>query len=108
MTVEKFLESFQWDFAKYRIQGRPLPDLISQVQSMTAKVDDELKKLSISLNEKNQLLSAVQRKKVINLMTSDLEDFLKPNEVAKHEFYNTEYLLTVLVIVSGSNEQGMS
>mmetsp|Transcript_14575 Transcript_14575/g.21967 ORF Transcript_14575/g.21967 Transcript_14575/m.21967 type:complete len:436 (+) Transcript_14575:82-1389(+) len=104
VTVENFLRNFQWDYARYRYQGRQLPDLVSQVQSMVAKVDDELKKLSVSYNEKTQNLSAVQRKKTTNLITSDLEDFLPADITSRFEFVNSEYLLTVLVVVSNQAE----
>lgn len=106
MTVENFLRNFQWDYARYRFQGRQLPDLVSQVQAMVAKVDDELKKLSISYNEKLQHLSAVQRKKTTNLITSDLEDFLPADTPTRFEFVNSEYLVTVLVVVPGNAEAG--
>lgn len=105
LSVEAYLRTFQWDFARYRFQGRALPDLIGQVQSMAAKADEELKKLSLSYNEKNQNLASVQRKRTTNLNTSDLEDFLPAAAVNKHEFLNTENFLTVLVVVTGPTEQ---
>ncbi len=108
MTVENFLRNFQWDYARYRYQGRQLPDLVSQIQTMVAKVDDELKKLSISYNEKIQTLSALQRKRTVNLATSDFEDFLPADKVSRFEFLNTEYLQTLVVVVSSQNEAGMS
>lgn len=103
-TVDAFLRNFQWDYARYRYQGRQLSDLVSQIQAMVAKVDEELKKLSISYNEKVQALSAVNRKKATNLATSDFEDFLSPDEVNKHEFLKTESLLTVVAIVPSGVE----
>lgn len=105
MAVDNYLRNFQWDYSRYRFQGRQLPDLVSQVQTMVAKVDDELKKLSITYNEKLQHLSLVQRKKTTNLVTSDLEDFLPADIGAKHEFLNSEFLLTVLVVVTSNSEQ---
>ncbi len=104
--VETFLRSFVWDYARYRHQGRQLPDLVSQIQSMVAKVDEELKKLSITYNEKVQSLSAIQRKKTTNLVTSDFEDFLPATIVTKYEFLNTEYLATMILVVSTNVEQG--
>ena len=107
MTVENYLRNFQWDYSRYRFQGRQLPDLVSQVQTMVAKVDDELKKLSITYNEKLQHLSLVQRKKTTNLVTSDLEDFLPADIGTKYEFINSEFLLTILVVVNSQVEQGL-
>jgi V-type H+-transporting ATPase subunit C len=71
---------------------------------MAAKVDEELKKLSALYNEKNLYLSGLQRKKTVNLATSDFEDFLKPAQVAKLELLNTETLLTVMVVVPSAIE----
>ncbi len=98
---------FQWDYARYRYQGRQLSDLVSQIQTMVAKVDEELKKLSISYNEKTQALGVIQRKKATNLASSDFEDFLTPDIVGRHEFLNTEFLVTLIVVVPGALEQGI-
>ena len=106
LTVESYLRKFQWDFARYRHQNRPLSELVSQIQSMATKVDDELKKLGTSYSEKVQALSNLQRKKTINVVTSDLEDILMPNKISKFEFLNSETLLTVLVAVPAALEQG--
>jgi len=105
MSVENYLRNFQWDFARYRYQGRQLPDIVSQIQVSVAKVDEELKKLAISYNEKVQHLGVVQRKKTTNLVTSDLEDFLSVEAVNANEFLDSEYLLTVLVVVNGQAEK---
>jgi V-type H+-transporting ATPase subunit C len=107
MTVDNYLRNFQWDYARYRYQGRQLPDLVSQIQIMVAKVDDELKKLSVSYNEKLQTLSALQRKRTVNLVTSDFEDFLSAETVAKLEFLNTDYLQTLIVCVNSQTEKGL-
>jgi hypothetical protein len=80
--------------------------MVSQVQVSVAKVDDELKKLAVSYNEKVQSLSSAQRKKTTNLVTSDLEDFLTADVVQRHEFLDSDYLLTVLVVVPGQSEKG--
>eukprot|EP01041_Mallomonas_annulata_P012227 gene12227-25675_t len=104
-NVEAYLRNFQWDYARYRFQGRQLSDIVSQIQTMVAKVDEELKKLSISYNEKQQALGAVQRKKTTNLATSDFEDFLTPEVVGRHEFLNTEFLVTLVAVIPGALEQ---
>ena len=102
--VEVFLRKFQWDNARYQFSSRPLSEIVAQIQSMAAKVDEELKKLSAMYNEKNLNLSSLQRKKTVNLTTSDFEDFLKPTAVAKLELLNTETLLTVMVVVPAAIE----
>ena len=57
-------------------------------------------------NDKNVLLSSLQRKKTINLGTSDFEDFLKPERVAKLEILDTLNLATVFVVVPKALQAG--
>lgn len=104
--VETFLRKFQWDNARYQFSGRQLSEIVSQIQSMAAKVDDELKKLSLLYNEKTLALSTLQRKKTVNVSTSDFEDFMKPAAVARLELINSETLLTIMVVVPASLEKG--
>jgi hypothetical protein len=108
-TVETFLKNFAWDFARYQVTGRQLSELVSQIQSMAAKVDDELKKLSIMFNEKTTIHVNLQRKKVINLITSDFEDFLSPQEVTALDMLkadNEKVLETVMVVVPKALDVG--
>lgn len=98
-TVELFLRKFSWDFAQYQYQGRQLTELVGQVQSMAAKVEEDLKLLSTACTEKSLALAAVKRKKNVNLTTSDLEDFLTPADIARLDVQDTDNLLTVLVVV---------
>jgi hypothetical protein len=81
-------------------------ELVSQIQSLTGKIEEELKTLSTSFTEKNVALAATQRKKVINLASSDFEDFLKPEDVAKIDLLSSESLLTVMVTVPKQLENG--
>lgn len=75
---------------------------------MSSKVDDELKSLTGNYTEKNLTLAAVKRKKQVNLTTSDFEDFLTPEAVAKLDLLNTENLLTVMVVVPKPLEAGVT
>ena len=100
------MRKFQWDGARYQFQGRQLTEIVAQIQSMAAKVDEELKKLSVVYNEKTLAASTLQRKKTINISTSDFEDFMKPALVAKLELLQSESLLTVMVVVPVSLEKG--
>jgi V-type H+-transporting ATPase subunit C len=100
------LKKFQWDFARYQHQGKQLSELVGQIQSMASKIDDELKLIASTYSEKNGALVAAQRKKVINLATSDFEDFLKPEDVARIDPLDTEHLLTITIVVPKSLEEG--
>lgn len=106
VAVEAFFGKFQWDSAQYQTQGKQLSELVSHIQSVAAKADDELKMLSTSFQEKTTALGAARRRKVVNLVTSDFEDFLRPEVLAKAEFFDTEHLLTVTVVVPKASEQG--
>ena len=109
VVKENYLKKFDWDFARYQHSGRPLTELVLQIQTMAAKVDEELKKLSTAYSEKTLLLSTLQRKKTINLLTSDFEDFLTPEFVARMDILKAEgekILETIMVICPKSLENG--
>ena len=109
LSVENYLKKFDWDFARYQHSGRPLTELVLQIQTMAAKVDEELKKLSTAYSEKTLLLSTLHRKKTINLLTSDFEDFLTPEFVARMDILKAEgekILETIMVICPKSLENG--
>jgi len=73
---------------------------------MITKVDDDLKLLVNAYTDKTVALATVKRKKNINLITSDLEDFLQPNHILSIDSIDTENLLTLLVIVPKTLESG--
>lgn len=105
-AVEAFFKGFQWDFAQYQNQGKQLAELVSQIQGMAGKTEDELKMLSSSFQDKTVALAAAKRRKVVNLSTSDFEDFLKPEDLAKVDFLNTDHLLTITAVVPKASETG--
>lgn len=108
-TVEAYLRKFDWDFARYQHSGRQLSELVSQIQTASTKVDEELKKLALNYSEKNIQLAALQRKKQTNLLTSDFEDFLTPEFVARMDVLQADdekLLETVMIACSKSLEQG--
>lgn len=106
MPIESYLRNFQWDFARYRFQGRPLADIIGQIQGVAAKVDEELKKLSQAFTEKQQNFASLQRKKSANMITADFEDFLTPAEAKSIEILDSELLCTLIVALPQSLENG--
>ena len=96
-STSAYLARWSWDYARYQHQGRKLSDLISQITSQTAYADEELKKLVGTHAEKLATLSSWQRKKAINLGTSDFEDFLTPKALAGVEIVDNEHLVTLMV-----------
>ncbi len=105
-SVEAYLKKFQWDFASYQYQGKQLGELVGQIQAMAGKTEEELKLLTTSYTDKNLALAASKRRQIINLATSDFEDFLTPEKIAKLDIQNSEHLLTVMVVLPKSLEQG--
>ena len=103
-NIDEFIKSFAWDYARYPI-NRPLDALINDIQHIGSKVDDELKKLGMAYNERNNAHSALVRRRNTNFYTSDFEDIFMPVEVAKFEFLDTEYLRTLVIVVPKSIEQ---
>ncbi len=107
-TVESYIKRFQWDFARFQHQGRQLTELVEQIQSMSNKIDEELKILVGTFTEKNLSLAAVRRRQQINLSTSDFEDFLSPEAVAKLDLLDTEHLLSIMIVVPKALESGVN
>lgn len=104
-SVEATVQKFQWDFATFPTQGKQLSELVSSVQGIAGKADEELKALAATYADKNLAYATAQRRKVVNFATSDFEDFLKPEEVARLDLMSTESLLTVLVVVPKAIEE---
>ncbi|RLN93253.1 hypothetical protein BBJ28_00017013 [Nothophytophthora sp. Chile5] len=95
---------FSWDEAKHP-HRRPLPEIVSIIQSSVGKIEEELKQLSTRYAEKKQQLIGLQRKKGGNLMVANLTDVLTPDIVSPSDFVNTEYLQTLVVIVPKTLEE---
>jgi V-type H+-transporting ATPase subunit C len=92
------VQRFQWDFASYA-PSNSLPALVSMIQSKAGSAEEELKTLSTAYADKNLALGNAKRRKVVNMTSSDFEDFVTPEEMARVEIFNTESLLTVAVAV---------
>jgi V-type H+-transporting ATPase subunit C len=90
-SVQAYLKQWQWDHALYQHQGRQLVDIVSQIQAMAAKVEEDLKTLSVSYTEKTLASTNAVRKRVVNIMTSDIEDFLTPEDVARLDPLDSEW-----------------
>ena len=58
------------------MQGKQLSELVGHMQGVAVRAEDELKQLGTTYADKIVALSSVQRKKQINLLSSDFEDFL--------------------------------
>uniref|UniRef100_M4BHM7 V-type proton ATPase subunit C n=1 Tax=Hyaloperonospora arabidopsidis (strain Emoy2) TaxID=559515 RepID=M4BHM7_HYAAE len=104
VPVERYLSYFSWDEAKHP-HRRPLPEIVSIIQSSLGKIEEEIKQLGTRYAEKKQQLVGLQRKKGGNLMVVNLNDVLTPDVVSASNFVNTEYLQTLVVIVPKNLEE---
>lgn len=99
VSVEAYLKDFKWDFSKFQVQGKQLSELVGHMQGVAVRAEDELKQLGTTYADKIVALSSVQRKKQINLLSSDFEDFLVEEDIMRLDMQDTEHLLTVMVVV---------
>jgi V-type H+-transporting ATPase subunit C len=106
VAVDVVFTKFQWNTAQFQTEGKQLGELVSQIQGIAGKTDEELKVLGSTYSEKNLALAAAKRRQIINLSTSEFEDFLAPETIAKLDVLNTDNLLTVTIVVPKSAEQG--
>ncbi|DBA01779.1 TPA: hypothetical protein N0F65_010189 [Lagenidium giganteum] len=104
VPVDRYLNFFSWDEAKHP-HRRPLPEIVSIIQSSIGKIEEELKQLSTHYAEKKQQLQQLQRKKGGNLLVANLNDVLTPEIVSQSDFVNTDYLQTLVVIVPKNLEE---
>jgi V-type H+-transporting ATPase subunit C len=81
VNVSTYLKDFHWDIARFRYSSVTIADIICQIQAIAAGIDEESKRLTATLGEKTQTLSLMQRKRLVNLSTSDFEDFLSIQEM---------------------------
>jgi V-type H+-transporting ATPase subunit C len=100
--VEKFVQAFKWDPTNYPFHSKPLQEICASVLTMASRVEEELKRKGTSYSDKSQNYAALQRRKTINMTTSDLEDFLSPEAVAKlriTQSSESEYIQPLMVVV---------
>jgi len=98
-SVEAYLRGFSWDHAQYQHQGRQLTELVGQVQAMAGKIEEDLKVVANIYTDKSLALQTTKRKKVVNLVTSDLEDFLSPGAVGALDAMDSDNLISMLVVM---------
>jgi V-type H+-transporting ATPase subunit C len=103
--VQHYLKDFHWDIAQFRHTSVPITDIVSQIQSLVAGIDEESKRLAVTLSEKNQALSLAQRKKVVNYSTSALEDFLTEENYQMADPVTDSDIFTTVLVVVGANQE---
>ena len=76
------------------------------IQAGTIKIDEELKTLAVAFTEKQQSVAALKRKKQGSLLAATLEEVLTQETIAGIEFLDTEFHITLVVVVPRNSEQG--
>ncbi|CAI8026272.1 V-type proton ATPase subunit C [Geodia barretti] len=91
LPMENFLTRFTWDGAKFPLRQ----PLLNIVEGLVSQIDGDLKQKSQAYNQLRQNLQAIERKETGNLMTRSLVDVVRK----EHFVLNSEYLITLLVVV---------
>ncbi|NP_001005772.2 V-type proton ATPase subunit C 1-B [Danio rerio] len=93
-----YITRFQWDMAKYPIK-QSLKSISEIMSKQVTQIDNDLKARASAYNSLKGSLQSLERKNVGSLLTRSLADIVK-----KEDFVlDSEYLTTLLVIVSKTN-----
>ncbi|NXN94129.1 VATC2 ATPase, partial [Rhinopomastus cyanomelas] len=93
-----YLTRFEWDMAKYPIK-QPLKNISEALSKQVTQIETDLKTRSAAYNNIKGNLQSLEKKTVGNLLTRTLADI-----VHKEDFVlNSEYLITLLVVVPKSS-----
>ncbi|NXW42117.1 VATC2 ATPase, partial [Nyctiprogne leucopyga] len=93
-----YLTRFEWDMAKYPIK-QPLKNISEALAKQVTQIETDLKARSAAYNNIKGNLQSLEKKTVGNLLTRTLADI-----VHKEDFVlNSEYLITLLVVVPKSS-----
>uniref|UniRef100_A0A8C5TUB6 V-type proton ATPase subunit C n=1 Tax=Malurus cyaneus samueli TaxID=2593467 RepID=A0A8C5TUB6_9PASS len=93
-----YLTRFEWDMAKYPIK-QPLKNISEALAKQVTQIETDLKTRSAAYNNIKGNLENLEKKTMGNLLTRTLADI-----VHKEDFVlNSEYLITLLVVVPKSS-----
>uniref|UniRef100_A0A8C9NG13 V-type proton ATPase subunit C n=1 Tax=Serinus canaria TaxID=9135 RepID=A0A8C9NG13_SERCA len=94
-----YLTRFEWDMAKYPIK-QPLKNISEALAKQVTQIETDLKTRSSAYNNIKGNLQSLEKKTMGNLLTRTLADI-----VHKEDFVlNSEYLITLLVVVPKRHE----
>ncbi|XP_060089887.1 V-type proton ATPase subunit C 2 isoform X1 [Heteronotia binoei] len=98
IDLVSYLTRFEWDMAKYPIK-QPLKNISEVLAKQMTQIETDLKTRAAVYNNIKGNLQNLERKTAGNLLTRTLTDI-----VNKEDFVlNSEYLITLLVVVSKSS-----
>jgi len=99
----RYIQQFAWDYAKYP-NRRPLQELVAMIGGSVTAIDEELKQLQQSYQDKQVLLQEGKRRKTTSLLVADLNDVLTAADMQHVEVHDTEYLKTLFIAVPANVE----
>ncbi|CAN7064194.1 unnamed protein product [Brassica oleracea var. botrytis] len=93
VPVDSYLTRFVWNEAKYPTMS-PLKEVVENIQSQVAKIEDDLKVRVAEYNNVRGQLNAINRKQSGSLAVRDLSSLVKPEDIVA-----SEHLETLLAVV---------
>jgi V-type H+-transporting ATPase subunit C len=100
-------KDFKWDASKY-LKTNTIAETTNYIMSSLAKADDAVRTKMSALSEQKSALAAVAKKDG-SLAVRDLIDVITPDLVKESEWFETEHLTTVAVIVPrGTDKEFLS
>jgi len=100
----RYIQQFAWDYAKYP-NRRPLKELVSLIGGGASAIEEELKQLSGSFEEKQIALQDAKRRQGGNLMVADLNDALTAADMKNLQVHDTEYLKTLFIALPMASKE---
>nr|XP_005576618.2 V-type proton ATPase subunit C 2 isoform X4 [Macaca fascicularis] len=98
IDLTSFVTHFEWDMAKYPAK-QPLVSVVDTIAKQLAQIEMDMKSRTAAYNTLKTNLENLEKKSMGNLFTRTLSDI-----VSKEDFVlDSEYLITLLVIVPKSN-----
>ncbi|XP_075057537.1 V-type proton ATPase subunit C 2 [Mixophyes fleayi] len=94
VDLVSYLSRFEWDMAKYPVK-QPLKNITDSLTKQMSQIETDLKSRALTYNNIKGNLQSLERKTVGNLLTRTLADIVNKDDFV----LNSEYLLTLLVVV---------
>jgi V-type H+-transporting ATPase subunit C len=107
-AIKQYMEKdFKWDSAKY-LKTNTIAETTSYIMSALQKLDDAVRTKMGALSEQKSAYAAIAKKDG-SLAVRDLIDVITPDLVTERDWFETEHLTTVAVIVPrGADKEFLS
>lgn len=98
VDLATYITQFRWDMAKYPIK-QSLKNLSEIIAKQVGQIETDLKNKATAYNSLKTSLQSIEKKQTGSLVTRNLTDLVKK----EHFILDSEYLVTVLVVVPLAN-----